>query len=201
MGKPPEPTQGDPVRWTHSRETTGCPLPRSSLQVGRKCTRESAGHRGTLADGRDLKRVLRDLEALRCFRVKSKDEAGQDIVRWFFARQLTDDLWTLREAKTLEPLQVHLLEDFAPRTKAAKQVQQLAFGAVPTSPKNQRKSANARARPGTRETRRIDYALFCETWRELTHFPLVGDLKQVSDDVSQNMGKGDVDVKIPGGLE
>ena len=74
-----------------------------------------------------LKRVLkvgeqaaqnRDLKALRCFRVKSKDEAGQDIVRWIFApsrqRQLTEDLWTLREAKTLEPLQVHLLEDFAP---------------------------------------------------------------------------------------
>ena len=41
-----------------------------------------------------LKRVLkvgeqaaqnRDLKALRCFRVKSKDEAGQDIVRWIFA--------------------------------------------------------------------------------------------------------------------
>ena len=85
----------------------------------------------------------RDLKALRCFRVKSKDEAGQDIVRWIFApsrqRQLTEDLWTLREAKTLEPLQVHLLEDFAPRTKAAKQVQQLAFGTVPASTKNQRK--------------------------------------------------------------
>ena len=99
-----------------------------------------------------LKRVLkvgeqaaqnRDLKALRCFRVKSKDEAVQDIVRWIFApsrqRQLTEDLWTLREAKTLEPPQVHLLEDVAPRTKAAKQVQQLAFGIVPTSAKNQRK--------------------------------------------------------------
>ena len=54
-----------------------------------------------------LKRVLkvgkqaaqnRDLKALRCFRVKSKDEAGQDIVRWIFApsrqRQLTEDLWS-----------------------------------------------------------------------------------------------------------
>ena len=117
-----------------------------------------------------LKRVLkvgeqaaqnRDLKALRCFRVKSKDETEQDIVRWIFApsrqRQQTEDLWTLREV--------------APRTKAAKQVQQLAFGTVPTSTKNQRtrgKSANARARPGTR---RIDYALFCATWRELTHFP------------------------------
>ena len=61
-----------------------------------------------------LKRVLqvgeqaaqnRDLKALRCFRVKSKDEAGQDVVRWIFApsrqQQLADDLWTLREAKTL----------------------------------------------------------------------------------------------------
>ena len=99
-----------------------------------------------------LKRVLkveeqaaqnRDLKALRCFRVKSKDEAGQDIVRWIFApsrqRQPTEDLWTLREARTLEPLQVHLLEEFAPRTKAAKQVQQLAFGTVPASTKNQRK--------------------------------------------------------------
>ena len=86
----------------------------------------------------------RDLKALRCFRVKSKDEAGQDIVRWIFARsrqrQLTEDLWTLREAKRLEPLQVHLLEDFAPRTKAAKQVQELAFDeTVPASTKNQRK--------------------------------------------------------------
>ena len=85
----------------------------------------------------------RDLKALRCFRVKSKDEDGQDIVRWIFApsrqRQLTEDLWTLRQAKTLEPLQVHLLEDFAPRTKAAKKVQQLAFGTVPASTKNQRK--------------------------------------------------------------
>ena len=63
-----------------------------------------------------LKRVLkvgeqaaqnRHLKALRCFRVKSKDEAGQDLVRWIFApsqqRQLTEDLWTLREAMTLEP--------------------------------------------------------------------------------------------------
>ena len=44
----------------------------------------------------------RDLKALRCFRVKSKDEAGQDIARWIFApsrqRQLTEDLWALREA-------------------------------------------------------------------------------------------------------
>ena len=95
-----------------------------------------------------LKRVLkvgeqaaqnRHLKALRCFRVKSKDEAGQDIVRWIFApsrqRQLTEDLWTLRETKTLEPL----LEDFTPRTKAAKQVQQVGFGTVPTSTKKQKK--------------------------------------------------------------
>ena len=107
-----------------------------------------------------LKRVLkvgeqavqnRDLKALRCFRVKSKDEAGQDIVRWIFAhsrqRQLKEDLWTLREAKTLELLQFHLLENFAPRIKAAKQVQQLAFGTVPVSTKSQN-SASARARPG-----------------------------------------------------
>ena len=46
-----------------------------------------------------LKRVLkvgeqaaqnRDLKALRCFRVKSKDEIGQDIIRWIFARGLVD---------------------------------------------------------------------------------------------------------------
>ena len=99
-----------------------------------------------------LKRVLkvgeqaaqnRDLKALRCFRVKSKDDAGQDIVRWIFApsrqQQLADDLWTLREAKTLELLQIYPQEDFAPRTKAAKQVQQLAVGMVPTSTKSQRK--------------------------------------------------------------
>ena len=100
-----------------------------------------------------LKRVLkmgeqaaqnRDLKALRCFRVKSKDEARQDIVRWIFApsrqRQLTEDLWTLREAKTLEPLQVYLLKDFAPRTKAAKQVQQLAFETVPASTRQHQES-------------------------------------------------------------
>ena len=60
-----------------------------------------------------LKRVLkvgeqaaqhRDLKALRCFRVKSKDEAGQDIIRRIFApsrqRQLTENLWTPRSQYT-----------------------------------------------------------------------------------------------------
>ena len=41
-----------------------------------------------------------------------RTKLGRDIVWWIFApsrqRQLTEDLWTLREAKTLEPLQVHL---------------------------------------------------------------------------------------------
>ena len=44
---------GGPVRWTHSRETTRCSLPRSSLQVGRKCAGERTGCRSTLTDGRD----------------------------------------------------------------------------------------------------------------------------------------------------
>ena len=72
-----------------------------------------------------------------------------------------EDLWTLREAKTLEPLHLHLLEDSAPRTKAAKQVQQL--GRHPPAPRTRGKSANARVRPWTREKRRIDYALFSAT--------------------------------------
>ena len=118
-----------------------------------------------------LKRILkmekqaaqnRDLKALRCFQVKSEDEAGQDIIRWIFApsrQQLADDLWILREAKTLEPLQIYLQEDFAPKTKAAKQVHQLAFGSATASTKGQRK---LRKRKGPTEDEggdRIDYAL------------------------------------------
>ena len=146
---------GGPVRWTHPRETTRCSPSvlyglAENVRQNQQVVEQRLQTEETVAAA--LKRVLnvgeqaaqnRDLKALRCFRVKSKDEAGQDIVRWIFApsrqRQLTEDLWTLRDAKTLEPLQVHLLEDFAPRTKAATQVQQLAFGTVPASTRNQKK--------------------------------------------------------------
>ena len=76
--------------------------------------------------------VKPQLRSTRCFKVKTKSEAEGDKIRWIFAAnaepKLMDLLHELRELKALECIGLVLGYDHAPRSQAAKLVDQLMFG-------------------------------------------------------------------------
>ena len=172
---------GGPVRWTHPRKTTGCSPSRSSLQVGRKCAGEPTGRRATPTDGRDgrssseagaqgerASSAEQRLEgpSLLPSQVQGRSRAGHRSVDLRSFSTATTDRGLVDSPRSQDTG----TSTSSPAGRLCSQNQSCQAGVTAClwdstrqHQEPEEKSANARARPGTRETRRIDYALFCAT--------------------------------------
>ena len=162
-----------PTCWTHPRETTGRSLPRSPLQVGGKCAGEPTGRRATTTDGRVG---------------RSSSEEGAQGGRTGSAGQRYEGSPLLRNQAGHHSMDLRSFSTAAtnrglvdsPRSQdtgtsaglptgrfcsqdhgGQASYNSWPLGRYPPAPRARRDSASARALPGTRETRRIDYALSC----------------------------------------
>ena len=91
-----------------------------------------------LRSGRQVQDKEKHFTSTRCFRVKAT-EGGQECTRWVFAcnrhRDLKVALTTLCINGCLKACAINIGYDFAPRAKAAREVERLAFKSKPKAKK------------------------------------------------------------------